>query len=98
MSYLVLCTFDLKNASSQDYKNAYADLEKIGLTKIQKSDKGGDVVIPTTSAMGTFNGSSSSEVRDQVRGKVKAAFAARKFKSEIFVAVGQSWSWGATTT
>lgn len=98
MSYLVFCTFDLKNASSQDYKNAYADLEAIGLTKIQKSDKGSDVVIPTTSAMGIFNGNSSGEVRDYVRDKVKAAFATRKFKSEIFVAVGQNWAWGAATT
>jgi hypothetical protein len=98
MSYLVFCTFDLKNASSQDYKNAYADLEQIGLTKVQKSDKGGDVVIPTTSAMGTFNGSSSGEIRDYVRDKAKSAFAARKLKSEIFVAVGQSWAWGAAST
>ena len=74
MSYLVFCTFDLKNASSQDYKNAYADLEAIGLTKIQKSDKGSDVVIPTTSAMGIFNGNSSGEVRDYVRDKVKGRF------------------------
>jgi hypothetical protein len=98
MSYLALCTFDLKNASAQDYKNAYDDLEEIGLTKIQKSDKGGEVVIPTTSAMGTFNGSNSSEVRDHVRDKVKSAFASRKFKSEIFVVVGQNWAWGAATT
>lgn len=48
MSYLAFCNFDLKNASSQDYKNAHADLKKIGLVKIQKSDKGGDVLIPTT--------------------------------------------------
>jgi hypothetical protein len=40
MSYLAFCTFDLKNASSQDYKDAYADLEEIGLRKVQKSDKG----------------------------------------------------------
>lgn len=39
MSYLAFCTFDLKNASSQDYKNAYADLEEIGLTKVQKSER-----------------------------------------------------------
>ncbi len=25
MSYLVYCTFDLKNASSKDYESAYAD-------------------------------------------------------------------------
>jgi len=98
MSYLAFCTFDLKNASSQDYKNAYADLEEIGLRKVQKSKKGGDIVIPTTSAMGAFKGSSSGEVRDYVRDEVKAAFAARKFTSEIFVAVGENWAWGAAAT
>ncbi|MEN5002979.1 hypothetical protein [Stenotrophomonas indicatrix] len=98
MSYLAFCTFDLKNASSQDYKNAYADLEEMGLRKVQTSDSGGDVVIPTTSAMGAFKGSSSGEVRDYVRNKVKAAFAARRFNSEIFVAVGENWAWGAATT
>ncbi|MEX7642515.1 hypothetical protein [Stenotrophomonas maltophilia] len=98
MSYLVICTFDLKDASTQDYKNAYADLEEIGLRKIQKSDKGGDVVIPTTTAMGEFNGSSSADVRTYIRDKVKAAFAARNFKSEVFVAVGKDWAWGAVTT
>ena len=46
MSYLVFCTFDLKNASAKDYENAYADLKALGLTKVQKSDNGGDTVIP----------------------------------------------------
>lgn len=98
MSYLVFCTFDLKGASSQDYKNAYSDLAKLGLSKVQKSVKGGDVVIPTTSAMGTFDGASASQVRDDIRDRVKAAFTARKFNSEIFVAVGENWAWGAATT
>lgn len=98
MSYLVFCTFDLKDASSQDYKNAYADLAKLGLSKVQKSGKGGDVVIPTTSAMGTFDGASAGQVRDDIRDRVKAAFTARKFKSEIFIAVGENWAWGAATT
>ena len=98
MSYLIFCTFDLKNASSQDYKNAYAELENIGLKKVQKSDSGGDVVIPTTSAMGKFNGNSAKEVRDDIRHKVKNAFDKNKFKSEIFIIVGGDWAWGATTT
>ena len=39
MSYFVLCTFDLKDASRQDYQNAYADLEKVGLKRVVVSDK-----------------------------------------------------------
>ena len=44
MSYLVFCTFDLKNATSSDYETAYAALEKLGLQKVHKSDKGKEVV------------------------------------------------------
>jgi hypothetical protein len=33
MAYLVTCTFDLSNATSQDYQTAYADLASLGLKK-----------------------------------------------------------------
>lgn len=98
MSYLAFCTFDLKNATSKDYNNAYADLEEIGLVKVQKCDKDKEVVIPTTSVMGEFNGENAAAVRDFVRTKIKSAFQKRKFKSEIFVIVGGNWAWGAATT
>jgi hypothetical protein len=98
MSYLVLCTFDLKSASAADYQNAYTDLARIGLQKVHKSDSGGDVVIPTTAAMGQFNGNSAPEVRSYVRDQVKAAFQARRFKAEIFLVVGGNWAWGAAST
>ena len=77
MSYLVFCTFDLKRASSTDYQNAYADLEKIGLKKVHKTDQGSDVVIPTTAAMGAFNGTSAASIRSDIHKRVKAAFSAR---------------------
>lgn len=98
MSYLVFCTFDLKGADSEDYENAYADLDAIGLTRVHKNNLNGETVIPTTSAMGTYNGQSAGSVRDHVRTKVAEAFKARRFKSEIFVAVGENGTWGATTT
>lgn len=98
MSYLVFCTFDLKDASSTDYKNAYADLEKFGLTKVVKSDSGGDSVIPTTAAMGFLDGVDAPTVRSHIRTMVKNAFTARGFSSEIFVIVGGKWAWGTTTT
>jgi len=98
MSYLVFCTFDLKNASATDYQNAYADLDALGLKKGVKSDSGGDVVIPTTAAMGTFNGSSAGNVRDDIATRVQSAFTRRRFKSEIFVVVGADWAWGGRTT
>lgn len=98
MMYLVFCTFDLKNATATDYQNAYAELDAIGLNKIVKGGNGGNVVIPTTAAMGEFNGASAASVRDDIAERVRVAFANRRFKSEIFVVVGDDWAWGARTT
>ena len=98
MTYLVFCTFDLKNASSTDYQNAYADLDTIGLKRVHKGGNGSDVVIPTTAAMGEFNGTSAATVRSDISERVRSAFASRRFKSEIFVVVGGDWAWGANST
>ncbi len=97
MSYLVFVTFDLKNASSQSYQDAYSDLDKLGLKKVQKN---GEVtsVIPTTAAMGFFDGESASKVCEALRDKVRSAFVARKLKSEIFVVTGGDWAWVASTS
>lgn len=96
--FFVVCTFDLKNATYTDYQNAYADLAKLGLNRAVVSDQGKNVVAPTTTAMGTYNGQSTATVRDHVRTEVQNAFRARGFKSEIFVVVGSNSTWGAATT
>lgn len=99
MSYLVFCTFDLKGASSTDYQNAYADLAAIGLKKVHKSDNGNDIVVPTTAAMGEFNGSSAASVRADIMARVRTAFSKRGFTSEIFIVVGGiDWAWEAHVT
>lgn len=96
MSYAVLCTFDLKGATSTDYQNAYADLERLGLYRVQDNSSGGKTIIPTTTVLGSYNGTNASAIRDDMRGKIKAAFTARGFRSEIFVVVGGTdWTWGA---
>lgn len=83
MSYIVFCTFDLKNANSQDYAVAYSDLQEIGLQRIVISTSKKEVVIPTTSTMGEFNGTTASAIRDHVKKKIEAAFNDRGFESEI---------------
>ena len=98
MAYLVTCTFDLKNATSQDYQTAYADLANLGLKKIIASSQGNQVVAPTTMTIGEFNGQNAGAVRDSVRDAVQQAFSARRFSSEIFVVVGDDWAWGAAST
>jgi len=98
MSYFVICTFDLKNASWTDYQTAYADLANIGLHKTVVSGQGTNVVAPTTMTMGEFDGTDSASICDHVRNRVQAAFRARHFSSEIFVVVAGNWAWGASTT
>jgi hypothetical protein len=48
--------------------------------------------------MGTFNGKSAPDVRNEVRDRVQKAFQAGRFSSEIFVVVGGDWAWGGATT
>jgi hypothetical protein len=99
VNYGVLCTFDLKNASSTDYQNAYADLRSLGLHRAQGNSNGGETVIPTTTVLGPYTGESAASVRDHVRTAVQAAFKARGFRSEIFIVVGgDDWTWGSTTS
>ena len=99
MTYGVICTFDLKGASSADYQNAYADLAQLGLHRAQDNSDGGKTVIPTTTVLGSYSGPSAAAVRDDVRTKVKAAFLKRGLRSEIFVVVGGAdWTWGSTTS
>jgi hypothetical protein len=98
MSYFVVCTFDLKNATRTDYQNAYADLKELGLHKTVVSSQNKEVVAPTTMTMGEFNGADAGSVRDHVRNQVQAAFSALRFSSEIFVVVAGNWAWGASST
>ncbi len=98
VAYLVTCTFDLKNATSQDYQTAYADLASLGLKKVITSTQGNPVVAPTTLTIGEFNGQNATVVRDSVRDAVQRAFSGRRFSSEIFVVVGGDWAWGAAST
>lgn len=98
MTYLIYCTFDLKNASSNDYQNAYQDLKSIGLDRVVVGGGGATVVIPTTSVMGQFNAAGAAVAADDIRNKVHAAFSARGFKSEIFVISAGDWAWRSIST
>ena len=93
MSYLVLVPFDLKDASWDDYEAVYKELEKIGLSKRLISNEGKEVLLPTTTVAGKFEGDSSVDVRDNIMDKCKRIFKNLKLRGEIFVGVGDNWSW-----
>jgi hypothetical protein len=98
MSYFAVCTFDLKNATYDDYQNAYADLAKIGLPHIAVSSQGEKIILPTTTCAGAFEGTSAGTVRNDLCDRISKAFAARRLTSEIFVSIGGDWAWGHRKT
>lgn len=98
MSYGVILSFDLKNASSDDYGNAYEDVKKIGFKTHLVGDTNKSIQLPTTTCYGVFDGASAEAVTLVLREKVKAAFVARKFTYEIFVAAGGGGHWWGWTS
>jgi hypothetical protein len=98
MSYQALCSFDLKNATYDDYQNAYADLAVLGFRHTAQGGTGA-VILPTTTVIGEFTSASAASARDDLRAKVVRAFNARGFSSEVFIAVGgQDHTWGSHRT
>lgn len=98
MSYFAVCTFDLQNATYDDYQNAYADLAKIGLPHVVVPSQGGKIILPTTTCAGAFEGASAGAVRDDLCDCISKAFVARRLISEIFISIGGDWAWGHRTT
>lgn len=98
MSYLAVLTFDLADATREDYDNAYSDVRDIGFSTTVRASSGKDIVLPTTTCVGEFNGADVGSVRDDLCTRVQRAFQTRGFKSEVFVAVGGDWAWGHRTT
>ncbi len=105
MTYLVVCTFDLKDASSEDYQNAYEDLSRLGLDRSLISSprdpvwQGRPAILPAMTTAGkSFKGRSAGAVRDAVTERVESTFRARGFEFEIFVLVSGDWAWSQRTT
>lgn len=99
MAYLVLCTFDLEGARSEDYEKAYVALEKIRLLKKTTGSSGKTVTLPNTVTIGEFEGASVTSVKDEIAERVKKSFNNLELKAKIFITVSQSgWGWTQVST
>ncbi len=94
MSYFVIATFDIKDGSSENYRQVYEDIAALGLRGSLASDGGTKCQLPTTTTAGTFTGVSAAAVRDDLSGRIEHVFHRHGLKGEIFVAVGGDWAWG----
>ncbi|HDZ3730166.1 TPA: hypothetical protein RSW61_001762 [Vibrio harveyi] len=93
MSYFVMCTFDLFNATSADYENAYSVLEDHGLKTSLTSNSGKTVDLPNTTAAGLFTGEKCASIGDDILQRVKEGFNAKGLKYKVFVTVADGYAW-----
>lgn len=97
MKYFVTVTFELKDATNEDYKRLYKELEQIGFYKILRASNGNIVTIPTSTVVCETTGSNADLLRDTTRDKLNILFKACKLKGEVFIIVSGEWSWGGST-
>jgi hypothetical protein len=94
MTCQALVSFDLHNASEEDYSKFYTALAKIGLFHWVKGNIG-KLELPHSAVIGDFTGISVESVGDQVRSSVVQILDATTLKGFIFVVVGENGTWGS---
>ena len=87
-------SFDLHDASKEDYTKFYNALAKIGLNHWVKGNIG-KLELPQSAVIGDFTGISVEDVRDRTRISVVQILEAMRLKGFIFVAVGENGTWGS---
>lgn len=98
MSFLVTVSFDLKNASAQDYQNVDQEFSKIGLSRTIEGSTGKNHSLPDNTYSGEFEGSSVGKVRNDLADRVSEALRNAGVKSQVYIVVGGSWAWGIRYT
>lgn len=93
MSYQVVVTFDLIDASEQDQERTKEELAKIALYDSVEG-KNGPVRLPPNTVQGEWAGGSAERVADAVKQEIARAFARCSVTGPIFVSVGgEDWTW-----
>ena len=98
VTYLVICVFDLREASRDDYLYAYLDLAELGLRRTVKSENDPSFQLPGAAVMGTADGRSVEEVRSAFGKKVQSIFKARGLRGDFFVVASADWACAGETT
>jgi hypothetical protein len=98
MSYFVTVTFDLRDATSQQYDQVADRLSQMGFNNTLSGDSGRTVNLPTTTFAGKFTGASAAKVRDDLSDRVRDVLTTLGLHGRLFVFVGDGWAWGSRTT
>ena len=81
----VLCTFDLKGASTSDCEQVYRVLRAFRLNAVLVRDTGARYAIPTTTMTGTIAAVDTAAVAQQVSEAVEVTSRRLRLEAEIFV-------------
>jgi len=98
MSYLVTVTFDIENATSQNYIDISNSFQRLGLFTFIKGHDNRNIDLPSNTYSGEFNGISVENIRNDICDRVQRAFINLKLQAKIYVVVGGDWGWGMRTT
>jgi len=97
MSFLVVVTYDLHQADSDDYQCVKECLKKIGLLDTTANIRGDEEnKLPNTTAAGQFDGVDIKTVKEDIRSKVLACMKKCGVKGKFFITVSDDWTWGTS--
>jgi hypothetical protein len=98
VSYQVVVTFDLVNASSDNYQCVREELSSMGLYNFVFGRHDTIVDLPHNTFVGDLYGSHVDEIRDSIRSQMQNAFRRCGVRGPILVTVGGPEStWGTIT-
>lgn len=99
MTYFVVVSFELEDASAEQYDLIASGLKELGFQDLVTSSSGESARLPRTTFVGQFTGASAGKIRTDLSNSVKDLFQRVGFTSAIFLLVsGAGWSWGTKYT
>ena len=98
MIYQVVVTFDLVDASSDQYSCVREELSGMGLYNLVFGEEDRRVDLPHNTFVGDLYGSNVDEIRNSIRSQMKDAFRGCGVTGLILVTVGgPEHTWGTAT-
>lgn len=95
---LVIATFDIRNATSEDYEHVTEELEALGLYKEVTGDKDFSTSLPNNTYAGEFNAVDDTKAfAKEIRDTIKKIITARNKRAKVYVVVAPGkWAWASS--
>ena len=97
MKYLVVCTFELKDATQSDYETAYAALRILGLRRDHAANNDGASELPADVVVGTYKSADICFLRNCMQFKLQEVFSRHGLQAEFLLVISRgelAWARG----